>query len=479
MTIERGADHAFDLNIETVLEHWPVSNAIREFIANALDEHEITGTELPDIAKVDEGEWRVRDFGRGIRYQHLTQNEDPEKLGHPRVIGQFGIGLKDALAVCHRRGVVVVIRSRHGVIRTTMQAKAGFSDVVTLHATVSPPDDPDMIGTEVVLRGVEDGDVEEAKDFFLRYSGDEVLEETRYGEVLDCPAASDTARVYVRGLLVAEEPNFLFSYNITDLNAALRRALNRERSNVGRGAYSGRVKDILKSSTRAAVAEPLARDLAGFTSGKLHDELAWKDVAIHACRVLQSSANVVFVTPWQLQLAFVEYAIRDGYEPVVVPDDIAKALRDLTDLDGEPMFDLGAFQRSWNDSFQFEFVDPADLTDVEKSVHDLGNELIRIVGIDLDALGVDEVRLSETMRLNERGGETVGLFDKERRRIVIKRDQVREASRFLGTLLHEMEHAASGHGDGTLEFEDALTARAGVVARLLVSAVGSSSGRVG
>jgi hypothetical protein len=474
---EDGTDDAFDLNIETVLEHWPVSNAVREFIANALDEHEITDTELPEITKISDGEWRVRDFGRGLRYQHLTQNEDPEKLAHSRVIGQFGIGLKDALAVCHRRGVGVVIRSRHGTIRTTMQAKAGFSDVVTLHASVSQPDDPKMIGTEVLLRSVTDGDVEEAMSFFLRYSGDEVLEKTKYGEVLDRSSGSETGRVYVRGLLVAEEPNFLFSYNITELNAALRRALNRERSNVGRGAYSGRVKDILKSSTKAEVAEPLARDLAGFTSGRLHDELAWKDVAIHACRVLQSTAKVVFVTPWQLPLAFVEYARRDGYEPVVVPEDIAKSLRDVTDLDGEPMFDLGAFRRSWNDSFQFEFVDPADLTDTERSVHNLGNDLMRIAEIDLGEVGVDEIRVSETMRLNEHGGETVGLFDKEMRRIVIKRDQLREASRFLGTLLHELEHAASGHGDGTLEFEDALTARMGIVAQLLVTASSSARSR--
>ena len=51
-----------------------------------------------------------------------------------------------------------------------------------------------------------------------------------------------------------------------------------------------------------------------------------------------------------------------------------------------------------------------------------------------------------------------------------KRDQLRKASGFLGTLLHELEHAASGHGDGTLEFEDALTARMGIVAQLLVMA---------
>ena len=53
----------------------------------------------------------------------------------------------------------------------------------------------------------------------------------------------------MKGLFVAEEPNFLFSYNITRLSAPLRRALNRERSNVGRSAYSDRVKAILAIET--------------------------------------------------------------------------------------------------------------------------------------------------------------------------------------------------------------------------------------
>jgi hypothetical protein len=100
---------AFDLNIEKVLEHWPVAYALREFIANALDEQVLTDTAEPTIDKVGPGQWRIRDFGRGVRYEHLTQKENREKLRHPAVIGQFGIGLKDALAVCDRRGVEVAI----------------------------------------------------------------------------------------------------------------------------------------------------------------------------------------------------------------------------------------------------------------------------------------------------------------------------------------------------------------------------------
>jgi len=94
---------AFDLNVEKVLEHWSVAFAIRELIANALDEQALTGTRDPGIFKDDAGYWHIADAGRGIRYEHLTQNENAEKRSHPGVIGQFGMGLKDALAVFDRR----------------------------------------------------------------------------------------------------------------------------------------------------------------------------------------------------------------------------------------------------------------------------------------------------------------------------------------------------------------------------------------
>ncbi len=58
----------FDLNIERVLENWTVAHAIREIIANALDEAALTGTHEPDIVKDAEGQWHIRDFGRGLRY---------------------------------------------------------------------------------------------------------------------------------------------------------------------------------------------------------------------------------------------------------------------------------------------------------------------------------------------------------------------------------------------------------------------------
>jgi hypothetical protein len=461
----RGAGHAFDLNIEKVLEHWTIPFAIRELIANALDEQALTGTPEPVIFKDGDGCWHVADTGRGVRYEHLTQNENPEKRRHTQVIGQFGMGLKDALAVFDRRRVGVVIRSAHADITTGRRPKEGFPDVVTLHALVSQPSDPRRVGTDVALTAVKDEDVEAAKGFFLRYSGEHLLESTEYGEVLARANRHRPARIYVKGLFVAEEPNFLFSYNITKLSAPLRRALNRERSNVGRSAYSDRVKAILTACTSTAVAGPLADGLDAYTTGRLYDELAWRDVALHACRVLQTNEKVVFVTAWQMagDTAQLQYARQDGYRIVVVPEDIARSLGGLTDLNGRPLIDFDGYRNEWNASFSFTFIDTDAMTLTERAVFGRTQEIGALVGTDL-ARRRTAILISETMRLNETGDPVLGLWERAEQRIVIRRDQLSDLACYAGTLLHEIAHMTSGTTDGSLDFESELSRLLGVTA---------------
>jgi hypothetical protein len=456
----------FDLNVQKVLEHWPVAFALREFIANALDEQALSQSVPIEITEVSEGVWCIRDFGRGLSYLHLTQKENPEKTKNPEVIGQFGIGLKDALAVCDRRRVGVVIRSRHGDITTAQLPKADFADVVTLHGVVSAPSAPTMAGTEVVVSEVSEQDVATAKTFFLRFSGDHQLEETKRGQVLQRAGQKSPGRIYVKGLLVAEEPNFLFSYNITAIGAPLRRALNRERSNVGRGAYSDRVKEILKDCRTPAVAEPLAADLSHFGQGSMHDELNWKDVAVHACRVLQSAGGkVVFVNPFQLMLPAVQRARDDGYRVVIVPEDIARALGGLKDLEGRSMFDLSMFSKEWNDSFSYQFVEPDALTPSERVIFAMTEPAAKLAGVNLAKKKIT-VAISETTRLSMGSREIVGVWEPIEKRIIIRRDQLISAARYCGTFLHELTHATSGLSDLSMEFEEALTVRMGTVASI-------------
>jgi len=450
------AKRFFDLNIQRVLEHWTVSEALREIIANALDEQALTSTGEPEIFEDDQGRWHVLDHGRGLRYEHFTQNEDPEKLAKPNlVIGKFGVGLKDAMATFDRHGVTVEICSCHSQITFESVPKHGFEDVLTLHAIVDDPDDAEMAGTAFVFSGLSRQDVDTAKGFFLKYSDDVALEQTRYGSVLQRQGTS--ARIYVNGLRVAEEPNFLFGYNITSLTKALRSALNRERSNVGRQAYSDRVKSILLDCSSPSVADVLAADLGRFAAGQNHDETTWLDVALHACRVLNANEKVVFVTADQLHFSagLLARARGDGYRVVVVTDTVAQKLPKLEDIEGNPLRDLSEYRDEWNRSFEYDFVANENLTDGERAVFALATPTLEL--LRAEAKRVREVLVSRTMRIGALDNEAVGVWEPDTQRIIIKRAQLERAERFLGTLLHEVAHAFSGAPDVDEEFERALT----------------------
>lgn len=311
----------FDLNIEKVLEDWGIHHALREAIANALDEQALSKTKDVAIFKDKEG-WHIRDYGRGLKYNHLTQNEDKEKHANPdKVIGKFGVGLKDALATFDRKNICVRITSRYGHITLGKAAKHGFETITTLHALIDESADPKFVGTEFIFRNVKDDDIRLAKDFFLKFSDERLLESTQFGQVLDKGKATK-ARIYIGGLRVAEEENFLFSYNITAVNAAIRKALNRERTNVGRTAYTDRVKAILLGCTSKEVARLLVDDLKNFDAGTTHDEMSWTDVQVHSCKLLNATGKVIFLTPLQMFSAkeMVDRARKDGYAVVTVPE---------------------------------------------------------------------------------------------------------------------------------------------------------------
>lgn len=455
----------FDLNIEKVLEGWEICHAVRELIANALDEQMLTQTNDVQIYRDPDGTWHIRDFGRGLKYEHLTQNENQEKLKNPsKVIGKFGVGLKDALATFNRRGVEVCIRSRFGDITLGQIPKAGFSDVVTLHAIVHPVQDESLVGTDVALRGTSDGDVADAKNFFLKFSSESAQDETAYGQILKKDPTRN-ARIYVTGMLVAEEENFAFSYNITSLTATMRKALNRERTNVGRSAYSERVKQMLLASKASTVADTLVEDLVKIERGTNRDEVKWTDVAVHACQTLNASKKVVFVTAAELVLHkdAIDHAQSDGLRVVTVPDNIKNSLDGIRDVEGNAVRDLSVYRAEWEQSFQFKFVTSDNLSESERNVFDQWKAVAGFVG-GLPSR-VREIRISETMRPDFlTTGEAEGLWDPTSASIVIKRTQLKTLSAFAGTLLHEIAHAGSGFGDVTRDFESELTRMLGVLA---------------
>jgi len=451
----------FDLNVEKILDHWGTPEAVREVIANALDEQALTRSEEPVIARRRDG-WHITDFGRGLRYQHLTQNENPEKRRRADlVVGKFGVGLKDALATFFRRGIDVRIKSPHGDITLRRAAKSDFADVKTLHAAISKPSEPKREGTDFVLRGLLDRDMAAARDYFLRFAQDRELERTELGSIL-ARKDDEPARIYVKGVRVATEDQFLFSYNITSTTAQLQRALNRERTNVGRTAYQDRVKAILLKARSAAVVDQLAQDLPRIQQGTNHDEINWVEVQEQAVRILAARGKTLFLTSQQMLYmgATVQEARQDGYKLVFIPDKMLARLPGLRDMNGDPILDLSGFVKVWNESFQYDFVEVSKLTKEERETWRILPKLLELAGGHANR--VKEVRVSNTMRLDEVAYETEGVWDSPN--IVVKRTVLDSPRHFASVLLHEIAHASSGANHGNLAFMAAIDDLAGLAA---------------
>ena len=283
-------------------------------IANSLDEQVLSNTAEIDISKDKKGTWYIRDFGRGLRIEHFTLNENKEKLdASSGVIGKFGVGLKDALATFHRRGVDVRIRSPFGTFSLGEESKHGFDNIVTLHVEYDDARN-EMHGTEFILQGVSDLDMTKAKSLFLRFAGEAMIETNTYGQVLR--RKREAARVYILGVLASDEPNFMFSYNVTSLTDTMRRRLNRERLNVGRLTYSDRVKAILKTAVSDEVASVLMDQVEKRAAGTQSDEMAWIEISQMALNLMHEHRRVAFVTEQELgsKPDVLDNMRTDGYE---------------------------------------------------------------------------------------------------------------------------------------------------------------------
>ena len=443
----------FDLNIEQVLESWTIADALRELIANALDEQTLTNTKSIEIYKKD-NIWHIRDFGRGLEYKHFTQNENDEKNLSSNLIGRFGVGLKDALGVLYRRGCHIHIESKHNCITTKMAKKSGFN-LTTLHAEFSAPANSTMIGTDFAITGISDADMEEAKSRFLIFNNLTKLETTKYGEVYDC---EDSPAIYINGVKVADEPNFMFSYNITNINAQIRKALNRERSNVGRTAYADTIKNILKTCKADIILSRLIKDLQNYMYGTNKDETAWVDVAVHAALTLNKNdeGNIIFITPPQQQSLTnqqLEIIKESGKNIILVTNNVFDKIKQHVET-------IETVQQAYINSFQYKFISDSELTSKEKQTFGLRSQILSCLS---EFRHPATIKISETICPTVYGDTTEGVWDSVENAIIIKRSVLQDEKEFCAVLAHELSHYQHDYEDNTRDFENDLTTMLGHV----------------
>lgn len=460
----------FDLNIEKILENWEIYHAIREIIANALDEQILTETKEIEIKQTSDGWWHIRDYGRGLNYHHLTQNENEEKLNSDKLIGRFGVGLKDALATLYRHRITVKIKSKYGIITLKTTPKVGFEDIITLHAEIAPTDDENIVGTDFCLYGCTKEDIEKAKSLFLNFTEEEILEKTKYGDVIS--KNGQNSNIYINGVKVAEESNFLFSYNVTSLNTNIKKALNRERINVGRTAYTGRIKDILTACSSKNVISKLMEDMRGLGSGLKHDELSWNEISLFASKKMSElDRSVSYITAEQAQNnpALIDSMRRDGLNLVIVPENLIQKMEEynIGTQDENVLRTAFQYQKEQQRRFVPNVISINLLSETERQVYDQTGKILHLIGGRPS--NVKNIEIVDKIYESEFYDETVGLWQASEGRILIKRNQLKKLDVYAGTLLHECIHAISGMNDVSRDFERELTNVIGLMASLILS----------
>ncbi|RMG69577.1 MAG: ATP-binding protein [Bacteroidetes bacterium] len=453
-----------DLNIADILESWTVSQAVRELLANALDEQVLSNSEPIQILKGAD-HWEIRDFGRGIKPEHFVLSENPEKLRRRDIIGKFGFGLKDALGTLFRHGAKIEIHSKHGHFSLVKQQKQGLDEKETLHVVVMPPIEPNMRGTAIRLYGLTEDEMMQAKNMFLHLADPplEVLDTLPMGQIIRYTGKK--APIFVNGLQVGEESGFLFGYNIIAPSPALQRAMNRERRHVGRTAYVSQVKELLQKSDRLEVSHALAQD---FANKPTHEELTWLPVQEHTIRILNRERKYVFYKEGDafLQPALLDEARNEGLIPLELPKKLWRKVVGKGDYQQAPILTLEEYARQREANFRPEFVPLEDLAPHEQTVWETQKLIFEAIGGR--PAQIRDIRVAERIELNEKlDRKTVGLWEPSQQRITILRSQLASMRQFTGTLLHEIAHATSGADDCTRRFESELTNLLGKVGEAL------------
>jgi hypothetical protein len=436
----------FDLNIDKVLPDWDITTAIREFIANAIDESILTNTQFPVIT-FENNLWVIRDYGRGIQREHLVINENPEKKNNPKIIGKFGYGLKDAAAVLRGNNIDFTIHSKFLFASFDLLSKHG-TDIQALHAVFKTPDV--HIGTEIRL-SVDSQWIEKAKSYFLHFFPIDSLQDTKFGQVLNIPIGQPIP-IYINGMRVAirEPDNLAFGYNITNLDKKIRDKLNRERMDLDWSIYSTQVVNILKQCKENDQIISTLR--TRYNTGYRNGEVGLKDVRA----LFMGDNSTVQIAPNQVNSTLISYMRNSGIQYNILTQQDAKVVQQLQS-EGVSVRDHVWVNQTLTEQ-NIGVISPipeSELTPQELEVLETHVSICQHLGYDLVRPIVNQTNL-----------EWRGL--QYASNIYVTRNCLISKAEFLGTYLHEMTHLQTRYPDATCEFESELTRLIGKLASILM-----------
>ncbi len=217
--------------------NWSIRDALREFIANALD----TDTEIR--VEYKDGKGRIVDSGDGIRLKHFIFGISEKSKED---IGQFGEGLKVASLVLARNGREVEIQTKGYTYYPTIEHSDEFdTDLFTVYIKKNQR----KMGTVISFECTEE-ELAKTKELFSHFR--DGRKKAVYTSHLDI-FFDEPGNVYVNGLLTAKI-DCVFGYNVKDKTLVV----SRDRNVVDTILLSRYIKEFLvKTDDKSVITEYL------------------------------------------------------------------------------------------------------------------------------------------------------------------------------------------------------------------------------
>ncbi len=425
----------FDLNIKKILKEWKIADALREIIANAIDEKIITKTKSPEIYK-ENNQWIIEDYGRGLKISDFLQDENQEKLNNKNIIGKFGVGLKDSIAVLFRNQVNFSIKTKDFTAYPKMHKKEGF-DQQTIHMQIDNTKQK-IIGTKFIFENVDDVEIENAENNFLIFKDLQVLFKNDFGEIIKSNDG-ENSKIYFNGMQISEDEKYTFSYNITKASKKLLSKMNRERKSLGRDAYSQLISKIITPKVPTEIINYFIDDYEN--SG----EFTIKKIRKIIYEIINKNEEYVFMTNE-------EHKQMSEREKEIIKS-LGKKIKTIKDVDQDlinNLYNKNDAIKEYEINFKYEKILKKSLSKQEKINLEKIEKILELLDKNKEIIIV-----KKNNSLNE---DPYGFWrPKEPEKIFIIKKILLNWSKLLKTLIHEYAHSISGYEDLTREFEDDLS----------------------
>lgn len=235
-----------DLNIgNTVLTHLTVDDALKEIISNAFDEH-ITSEVKKNIRiyKNDNDNWCIRDYGRGLSTNNFKFDKNDEKEANDDLIGFFGYGLKDAIAIMNTNKIKFKIYTKRYIYTPMLKSRQDFPDEQTIHIEVIRNTTYEIrSGTEFIFDNLENESMSLAKNKFIEFLKPKILSEISGYKIFKLDTFQS---IFVNGVEVYKNTGFHFSYDIKS-SENIRQCFNRDRKQLDLSLLKKHISRVLKS----------------------------------------------------------------------------------------------------------------------------------------------------------------------------------------------------------------------------------------